>query len=443
MKKAATILAILFTILLLTACGTEKDDDEAKETSDTAESTEADSNLEATSEDENNDEDEMNEQDQEEEVNESEDQQNGESSTSFKEGEVWNNELPETTEADVEVVYENMDPGYENDLSGFIIKVNAYQIVKLTGIDNDNQTYFGDQSEGYAVSFDTTIHNTTDKDLYYNPRLTIQLADQFDIITSSPSIYRNDEYSLAPPSDDVSLYPSNTEVNGLYTLQLTTEEYNKLQEVNAKLIIEGGVADNKQYEGSDQKNETYDFIHSNGSAMASAHSSEYYQDKIMEDNIAEKTMIYESNEEKTGTIGEDVKVTLKGVQYAELTPTASYEEAFAEIGDSGVVALTMKLEIENASDKELDVKFARTFLSIDNNQLRGQSDESLSPSDPSSVMPGETKEILKVFLLPADGVKQIYDTYKLEFGPFYGQDGKGLFKDASMELEIPSPKTDS
>ena len=56
-----------------------------------------------------------------------------------------------------------------------------------------------------------------------------------------------------------------------------------------------------------------------------------------------------------------VKITLNGVQYANVTPTEAYSNSFSNFGDSGLVALTAKMTIENGSDTPFD-----KFLLIEN-----------------------------------------------------------------------------
>ncbi|MFP3360762.1 DUF5068 domain-containing protein, partial [Planococcus sp. SIMBA_143] len=79
----------------------------------------------------------------------------------------------------------------------------------------------------------------------------------------------------------------------------------------------------------------------------------FYPDSMTTDNIADKKMIFEKNDiNKTEKIENAVAITLDGVQYAEVIPTAGNEARF---GEDEMVALTVKTTVKNNTDTELNL----------------------------------------------------------------------------------------
>ncbi|MFP3472049.1 hypothetical protein R0J90_18540, partial [Micrococcus sp. SIMBA_144] len=85
---------------------------------------------------------------------------------------------------------------------------------------------------------------------------------------------------------------------------------------------------------------TYDLIYGKEQKAQVESESDIYPDRLTTGNMADKEMIFEkAGIDETKQI-EDVDVTLNGVQYAEIKPTAGNESRFSNFGDAGIVALT-------------------------------------------------------------------------------------------------------
>lgn len=73
-------------------------------------------------------------------------------------------------------------------------------------------------------------------------------------------------------------------------------------------------------------------------------------------------MIFEkSNINETKQI-DNVIITLDGVQYTEIIPTAYNEERLHNFGNSGVVAITLRLLIDNQSSEKVNIDQIGSFI---------------------------------------------------------------------------------
>ena len=129
-------------------------------------------------------------------------------------------------------------------------------------------------------------------------------------------------------------------------------------------------------------------------------------------------------------------MTLEGVQYTDITPTAASKERFRNFNESGIVALTVKLNIDNQSNQPVSIWNIGSKLRIDKNRATVFSQGMVEPSNPKEIKAGEKGEKLHVFLFNKDEFG-IFKKFDLEFGPFYGEDGKGLFKDKTVTFTLP------
>lgn len=156
--KVLSVSILSAAMLLLAACGNEEKASESPKENDSKAKTEETSNKGKTNE------------------------KAEESDT--KSGEVLNPSIAEETEGNVEVVYTNKEPGFLNDINGFKVSVNEYQIVKVTDMNEDSKLRFDGQNNGYVVTTKVTIENGTDKPMYYNNNHKIQLSNEYDYIPS-------------------------------------------------------------------------------------------------------------------------------------------------------------------------------------------------------------------------------------------------------------------
>ena len=357
---------------------------------------------------------------------------------------VLNSYIAEESAGKVEIIYTNKEPKYTHDMDGFKIVVDEYQIVKVTDINESAKILFDDQTNGYVVTSRVTIENGTDKQMYYGNYHRLQLSNELDFIQSDWRNFVAEDKrinTIKKNKDDFTLFEPKEKVTGFITFSLTNYEFEKLKTVSPKYIIEGGLADNDKSENSNlQKSPAYDFLITAPAVVPAepakpAEQPTYYQDRLLTDNWANKNMIFEKAKiNETKQIG-DVKVTLEGVQYTEVIPTAGNEGMFSDFG-SGVVALTVKLKIDNQSAVPVSIANLGSTLDVDENRATYYTQGMVEPSQPSDIAAGQQGEKLHVFLFRKDDF-DLYKKYILNFGPFVGQNGGEAFQGERAVFTLP------
>lgn len=348
---------------------------------------------------------------------------------------IMNPNIAEASDGDVEEIFTNEDPGYVHDMDGFIVSVNEYQIVKVTDM-QAGMYEFDDKTEGYVITTEVTINNTRNKAIYYPIVLNIQLSNKFDYLHGGRTFVR-DEYPVSETEEESTKFGAGEKVTGLVSFVLTTEEYEKIKEVKPKFVIEGRASENKDFSGAYSGNAIFDFAYSTEQKKeAKAESNKFYQDDLMTENIAEKKMLYEKEGINETKQLEDLSVTLNGLQYTEVIPTAESESKFSNFKDGGVVALTVKLTLENTSKDPIDIWSFGSKVKIDDDRGNAFTAASLEPeSVPMEIEAGETKEKLHVFLFRKDEFETM-KTFDLEFGDLMAKEEQ-LFKRKTINFSLP------
>lgn len=348
--------------------------------------------------------------------------------------------IAEETEGNVEVVYTNNEANYTHDMNGFKVTVDGYEIAKVTDMNESAKILFDDQIDGYVITAKVTLENGTDKQMWYSNYHRLQLANDFDFISSDWKNYVPEDKQInriKKNQDDFTVFEPKEKVAGFVTFALTNEEFERMKTVKPKYIIEGGVADNDSFENSFQQNsQSYDFIFSDEQAKQVSSQPQFYQDRLSSDNWADKKMIFEkAGINETQQIG-DVKVTLDGVQYTEIIPTEANKEMFTDFGTNGIAALTVKMKIDNQSKDPVSITNVHTILNVDDNRARYMSQGMAEPSSQPDIAAGQQGEKMLVYLFRKDEF-DLYKKFSLEFGPFIAADGNEAFKGRKATFALP------
>lgn len=153
-------------------------------------------NVSTEDEKETKDEEKENKETIEEEKNEEEKEKKSEKNDNKESAsEIMNPAIAEETDGDVEVLYTNVNPEVEHNMDGFIVKVNKYQVTHVTDMKQSEEHRFEDL-EGYVITADIAIENTSDHDIYYTPNLRIQTDDRYDYIPSKDIYYVAEDNKL-------------------------------------------------------------------------------------------------------------------------------------------------------------------------------------------------------------------------------------------------------
>ncbi|MFC0523392.1 DUF5068 domain-containing protein [Pontibacillus salicampi] len=424
MRKFTLMLmvSLWFILLILSACGSEEDaagteesESDVKEEETKSEDTTVETDTTSIEEDETA----------------------SNTSSENKEGMI-NPSIKEKSGGEVDVVYTNEDPQYSHDMEGFKVAVNQYDIVKVTGMSDEYAIPFDDQADGYVVTADVTIHNTKDKAMYYNNMYRIQLSNEVDYIQSDTNrTFVDDQYPSSEKESEPSKYAAGEKVSGLISFTLTKEEFQAVKNVNPKFIIEGGVADNKQYSGAFQEDATFDFAYSGEQSKENASNDAFYPDRMTNDNLADKKMISDQKVNESKQIG-DVNVTVEGVQYTEIIPTKGNEQRFSNFGDSGIVSVGVKVNLDNQSEQTLSIWNVGSELTIDEGSGIANANLMAEPRNPRELEAGEEGTKYHVFLFEKKNF-ETFESIELTFGPFVAEDGSGMFEEGTANFSLPMP----
>lgn len=351
--------------------------------------------------------------------------------------EILNPNIAEMTEGDVEVLYTNKKPGYAHDMDGFVVTIDEYQITKVSDVNRDSEYLFKGAQEGYVVTALTTYENKRSNPVYYAAFSSLLMDDRYDVVYG-------DKYKLIPReialvSDDpagVNKYPPGFKKQGFLSFVMTNEQYDKLETTSPKLIIEGGASEREDMRESFREEAVFDFIYSGDSEEAVATGPAFFRDDLTNQNIASKTMIFEKTDIGQKLELEGVGVTLEGVQYTEIEPTEQYKSTFRNFADDGIIALTVKLNVDNQSEETIRLDGIGSILSVDDNDFRYLYQGSLEPDTSKKLKPSESGEKLHVFLMDKYQFDR-HEKFELIFGPFSAEDGKKLFKGRDLVFKLP------
>jgi hypothetical protein len=357
--------------------------------------------------------------------------------TSGDDAAILNPNIAEMTEGDVEVLYTNKEPSYVHDMDGFIVTIDEYQVTKVSDINRDSEYLFKDNIEGYVVTALATYENKRSNPVYYTGFASILMDDRFDIVNGDPFklVPREDVLKSDDPAS-VNKYPAGFKKQGFLSFVMTNEQYDKLAETKPKLVIAGGASEREDMREAYMEEAVFDFIYNEDSKENTASGPDYYRDDLTNQNIADKKMVFEKKDIGQKLELDGVEVTLEGVQYTEIEPTAEYAATFRNFADDGIIAVTVKLNVDNKSEETVRLDGIQSILSVDDGKFRYLYQGSLEPDTLKTIAPGKSSEKLHVFLIDKYEFDR-HEKFELIFGPFTGDDGKKIFKGRDLLFKLP------
>lgn len=346
--------------------------------------------------------------------------------------EIMNPAIAEETDGDVDVLYTNANPEVEHDMDGFIVKVNKYQVTHVTDMKQSEEHRLEDL-EGYVITADIAIENTSDHDIYYTPNLRIQTDDRYDYIPSKDIYYVAEDNKLKLEEN----FKSGSKHNFFHIFILTEEEYEKVLSLDPKLIVEAGASKNKDFADSYREEGFFGFPLNEKQSEKAADATDFYQDKLTIDGIATKELISEKKDINESQEIDKFKITIEGVQYTDIVPNESSKERFKNFGDNDLVAMTIQVSTDNQSDVMTYNDSSSAKLIVNDGEERFLSQRMVENYNPRELNPGDSGERQIVFIFQKKYF-ELYEKFDLEMGPFMGKDGYE-FKEKTMEFEIPAP----
>ncbi|MCR6105035.1 DUF5068 domain-containing protein [Salipaludibacillus agaradhaerens] len=407
----------LSTLVLLAACGANDENNNENEGADANENVEE--NEEVNDEEETNNE-------ENEEVDE-------QPETEVTEGEIFNTFVGEETDGDLELIYTNTNANYVNDMDGFIITVEAYEVVKVTDMHANHADNFGDEREGYVVTAKATLENTRDNDVYYNANLGIRLADNHNVVHAG-RMYVPEERQLKADAD-VNMFKANTEQEFWFASRVTNDQFDEMLENGARYIIEGNASETGEYSDSLGGDQTFDFNVTEEQAGEATEAHDFYRDDFTANNMGEKTLFAEVADLNDSQELEGVTATVEGVQYVDFVPNEANEARFSNFEGEDIVILTAKLLVDNESDETVSLFMLDSMVNANDGEGRYLSSTGSSVSQ-NDLEPGQSGEAYLTFIFQKKYFN-IYDELKLEVGPFRDAEAQDLFKGLELEFDLP------
>lgn len=410
LKKGIVFSAIL-VVLLLGACGKEK---------------EKESKPAATEE-------KTDQVDKEKEVEQIEKEETEEKAESGND-EILNPYIAERTGGDVEVVFTNKKPGLKHSYSDKVtVEIDEYQIVHVTNMNESEKVDFMDEDEGYVLTYKLTLDNQSDEDVYYAGGSSLLSDDGMDNIMKKTYFVDRDKWLQDKETENVSQYSKGKSFTGMDAYVMTKAQFEKLKNPILKIDALWLKDDVSNTLG---KEAVFILPFSEDGKKTAEATAALYADKMVTDSIATKELFFEKNNINETKEIDKVKVTLNGVQYANITPTEGHKERFVNFGDGPLVALTAKLTVENGGEVPFDKFLIEKKLIIDDTRGTMLSQGMLEPSMRGNFEPGETGEVLAVFLFRGDEF-QIFKKLDLQFGPLSDSNAKRLFKEKAATFTLP------
>ncbi|MGN7479172.1 DUF5068 domain-containing protein [Solibacillus silvestris] len=412
--KNLALFGTMLTALLLGACGSEKEDKEEQLPAAAVESQEKGDADEVDNKEEKED-----------------------KATDTEDGTILNPFIAEDLNADVEVVFTNKNPELKHEFSKDVfIQIDEYQIVHVSNMNESSKTNFDGEDEGYVLTYKTTLVNNSDEDVYYAGGVSLLSDNGMDYIIQRKHLVDREQWLKDDSTDNPSHYSKGNTFTGMNAHSMTKEQFNRLSSPTLKIDALFLNDDVSQRLGEEA---IFKIPFNEEGIEKAAVSSQLYQDQMTTDNIAEKELFFEKTDINETKEIDGVKITLNGVQYANITPTEAYKDSFSNFGDSGVVALTAKITIENGSDTPFDKFFVDRKLTVDKNRGTIFNEGMLEPTYRGDFNPGDKEEFITVFLFRKDEFG-IFKELELQVGPLKDSDAKPLFKEKSVTFALPLEK---
>jgi len=454
-KWLMMVITLLFAVAFITACGDKDNNNDNNANANTNENVENESNNDEENDGNNNEEENNNENDNDTELNDNgnnalndEDEDEGEDEdgdeTAGASGSGDFDELikymEDETEGTAEIIYEG-EGGDEHDMDGVTVSVDSYVLLELNDFHENFSIPFDDDTNGGVLLAQYTVKNDTGDDLAYMPQMYLSYVGVTKAFNNYKDLLPEDEQlpSILAPSNDYEL-KAGDEVTGYYTYPFGEEQLNDV-------LSEGEV----EVEVPQPQKDPDDFgtaIGEEGSfvlsldAESTAENGEkeskgFYEDKVTEENMGDKTMIEEEDGiGKTETLG-DVDVTLEGYQFTEFEPNSDEASRF-ESFENGIVLLTVKFDIDNGGDTEISKNSATSKLTMNDGSVYTLGEGMLlNYRNDDVIEAGDNGELLQVYPLDQRDYEDWKDrSFELEIGPMRDEEGKDISKGKKVQFDL-------
>lgn len=425
--KSMMMGSIAASLLLLGACGSAKDTDEETASATASEPASAEKKKDETAAETTETEEQTDAE--ETEGSETEAAETSESGSA----ENLNPYIEEETGGDVEIVFTNNDPKLTHDYSDKVsLAIESYQIAHVTNVNESAKHNFDEEDEGYVITYKFSFDTKLDEDVYFNASTMMLSDDGTENLYMRRSLVKEDDWLKGDKDNAGRQYSAGT-YTGMQAYTMTKAQYERL--TAPTLTVDRPMLED-DFKKSLGDEAIFKIPFNEDGAEKASKSAALYADKMVTDTIADKELFFSKEDIQETKKIDGVSITLEGVQYADITPTAAHADRFRNFGDGPLVAVTAKFTVDNNSDAAFAKSFADARLLLDQNRGTMLSEGMLEPTLYDDQQPGESEEYLKVFLFRKDEF-DLLKNLSLQFGPFADGNAKKLFKEQSVTFELP------
>ncbi|AXI08706.1 DUF5068 domain-containing protein [Oceanobacillus zhaokaii] len=436
-KLFMLLTAMIVTTLILSACGSEKDEEPAN-------ASEAESEEAVTQEEEEPAEEPAAETEDAHvaEVEEGSEEQTDEVSSTegatsdFSELITY---MEEETEGTANVIYENAEPQVHT-MEDVSVSLDSYSLVELTDFHTDYSIPFDDEIDGGVIIAQYTVTNNRAEDVYYMPAF-------YASFTGAPKDYNNYRdllplegqlpSKLAPDNDY--LLKAGESATGFYTYPFGKEHLESALDASTVTVeVPEPILEKGDFGSSIGKKGTFTLSLNEAGAEKVAANAAFYQDRVTAEDMGEKTMLEEAEGiNKSEAIG-DVTVTLDGYQFTEFTPNEVEAPRFENF-TNGIVLLTVKFNLDNKGSEAIGLTLTPSKLTVnDGAQYMLQEGMLLNYSYDDLINAGESGELLQIYAMDKEQYDKIWKdkAFEIEIGPFKNQDAEDISKGKTANFEL-------
>ncbi|WP_153733415.1 DUF5068 domain-containing protein [Sporosarcina obsidiansis] len=407
----------LAAILILGACGNAEDKEKEVSAADQPESEVAEENNETTASD----------------TPETEKDLKTADASKNKSSENINPYMEEETGGDIEIVFTNTEPNLTHAYSDKVtIAIEEYQIAHVTNMNESAKHNFDDEDEGYVITYKFGFENKLDEDVFFNASTMMLSDDGTENLYMRSGLVDRDDW-LKGDKDKAGRQFAPGKYTGMQAYTMTKDQYERLVAPTFTIDIPMLEDDFNKRIGKDA---VFKIPFNEDGAEKASKSSALYADKMVTDTIADKELFFSKEDINETQKIDEVTITLEGVQYADIKPTAAHAPRFKNFGDGPLVALTAKFQVENGSSEAIAKFFMDTRLILDQNRGTMLSEGMLEPTLHGDLQAGESEEVLSVFLFRKDEF-ELFKELKIQFGPLADSNAKKLFKEKSVTFDLP------
>lgn len=349
----------------------------------------------------------------------------------------FNKMIEERTEGDIDVLMTNNETGMEHKFSDDVtLTLDRYQIVHVENMNESAKDDFDGKEEGYVLSYELTLDNQSKEDVYFTSSVDLLADDGVDHIIKRVGYMDRDDWMKDESNDNASQFSAGKSFTGIFAHTMTKAQYEKLK--SPTLTVDKPWLDDDVTKTIGE-NAVFKLPFNEEGAEKAEASGKLYQDRMVTDSIADKELFYEKTDIGKTEEVDGLKVTLEGVQYANVVPAEGYQDSFKDFGDENPVALTAKITVENGSDQAIAKDLMHEKLIVDDNRTTYMSQGTLQPRNIGMLEAGAKEEFLTVFLMRKDEFS-IYKKLELQYGPFTDDNAKPLFKEKKVKFDLPMKK---